>query len=98
MKTLWALEPFHQDVKKIKNMHNLIQQFLDSRNELEVGHVATRAENEMALAFDVPTEERFTLYPLNLIKNILKKARIRIENNSDINWSPKNCKKNCDRS
>lgn len=63
-------------------MHNLIQQFLDSRSELEVGYIATRSENEMALAFDVPTEERFTLYPLNLIKKILKKARIRIENNN----------------
>lgn len=80
MKTLWALEPFHQDIKKVKKMHNLIQQFLDSRSELEVGYIATGAENELALAFDVPVEERFTLYPLNLIKKILKKAKIRIEN------------------
>lgn len=82
MKTLWALEPFHQDTKKIKQMHNLILQFLDSRNELEVGYIATGAENELALAFDVPAEERFTIYPLNLIKKLLKKAKIRIDNSN----------------
>jgi nucleotide-binding universal stress UspA family protein len=80
MKTLWAIEPFNQDIKRVEHIHNLIRQFLDSSNELEVGYIATGAENELALAFDVPIGERFTVYPLKLIQTILQKAGVRIAN------------------
>lgn len=79
MKTLWAIEPFNQDINVVKKLHNLIMQFVDSGDELEAGYIATGSENELAFAFDIPIEERFTVYPLGLIRKILEKAKINIQ-------------------
>jgi nucleotide-binding universal stress UspA family protein len=81
MKTLWAIEPFNQDINHVKKLHNLIRQFVGSSDELEVGYIATGSENELAFAFDIPIEERFTSYPLGLIRQILEKAKIKIKSN-----------------
>jgi nucleotide-binding universal stress UspA family protein len=77
MKTLWAIEPFNQDINVVKKLHKLILQFVDSGDELEAGYIATGYENELALAFDIPIEERFTVYPLGLIRKIFEKAKIK---------------------
>lgn len=79
MKTLWALEPFHQDNKRIVGMHTMLTQIIGKKSEVQVGFVVTRKENELALAFDIPMKDRFTSYPRKLIKNILAKAKIKIK-------------------
>jgi nucleotide-binding universal stress UspA family protein len=79
MKTLWAIEPFKQDINTIKRIHNLIRQFVASSDELEAGYIATGSELELALAYDIPVEERFTKYPLSLIRKILDDAKIEIK-------------------
>lgn len=77
MKILWGLEPFHQDSIRLKGMHALLKQIAGKKGlVLKVGFVATRTENEIALAFNIPIEERFTDYPHRLLKESLKKSKI----------------------
>jgi nucleotide-binding universal stress UspA family protein len=79
MKALWAVEPFHQDNKRVKGMHNLLKQFVSKPAHIEVGFVVTRHENELNLAFDIPFEERFSTYPRKILKSSLRKSKVTIE-------------------
>lgn len=76
MKTLWALEPFHQDTAKIQMMYSLIKQFSPAENEVDIGFIATRDIQSLNLAFDVPANERYTKYPTRIIAKNLLKAKI----------------------
>lgn len=79
MKALWAYEPFHQDQKRTSGMYELLRQLVGSPSNIEVGFVVTGMEANLNLAFDVPYEERFSLYPRRLIKESLKKAKISVD-------------------
>ena len=79
MKVLWALEPFHQDKKRIKDMHKLLEQFVSRKAGIEVGFIVTRSEGELNRAFDIPFEERFSAYPRKVLKKSLRKAKVAIE-------------------
>lgn len=79
MKALWAFEPFHQNNNKTQEMYNLLKTLTGSNSNIEVGFVVTRAEPQLNLAFDIPRTERFTSYPLELVKDTLKKAKVPIE-------------------
>lgn len=79
LKALWAFEPFHQDKKRVKGMHNLLRQVVSRPTGIEVGFIVTRFENELNLAFDIPFEERFSAYPRKILKNSLRKAKVAIE-------------------
>ncbi|MFN7728501.1 MAG: universal stress protein [Bdellovibrio sp.] len=79
MKALWAFEPFHQDEKRLKGMHDTLSLLVGSPSKVEVGFVVTRTESSLNLAFDIPEDERFSIYPRRLIKQELKKARIKQE-------------------
>lgn len=73
MKTLWALEPFHQDTAKNQMIYSLIKQFSPNDNQVDIGFIATRDIQSLNLAFDVPPHERYSLYPTKvIIKNLLK--------------------------
>lgn len=78
MKALWAFEPFHQDKMRIKGMHNTLALLTGSPTKIDVGFVVTRTESSLNLAFDVPKEERFNAYPRKLIRQDLKKSRLKI--------------------
>lgn len=79
MKALWAFEPFHQDKTRIKGMHYTLSLLAGSPSNIEVGFVVTRSESSLNLAFDIPAEERFNIYPRKLIKQEFRKARIKFE-------------------
>ena len=79
MKTLWALEPFHQDIKKTQMMHSFIKQFSPDENDIEVGFIATRDIQSLNLAFNIPKEERYSAYPKKVILQNLKKAKISLD-------------------
>lgn len=79
MKALWAFEPFHQDEKRLKGMHNTLSLLVGSSSKVEVGFVATHNESALNLAFKIPDEERYSVYPRKLIKQELKKARVKLE-------------------
>ncbi|MBK8205083.1 MAG: universal stress protein [Bdellovibrionales bacterium] len=79
MKALWAFEPFHQDKIRLRGLHSTLKQLVGSSSNIEVGFVVTRTESFLNLAFDVPAEERFSLYPRKLIKMALRKAGLKFE-------------------
>lgn len=79
MKALWAFEPFHQDTVRIKGMYNTLRQLVGSASGIEVGFVANHSEPSLNLAFDIPEEERFNIYPRKLIRKELNKAQAKVE-------------------
>jgi len=79
MKALWAYEPFHQDEKRIGGMHQLLKQLVATPSNIEVGFIVTRTESSLNLAFDIPHEERFSVYPRKLVKESLKKSKVSID-------------------
>lgn len=79
MKALWAFEPFHQNEKTLKGMHNTLSLLSGSPAKVEAGFVVTRTETSLNLAFDIPETERFNIYPRKLTKQELKQARIKID-------------------
>lgn len=79
MKALWAFEPFHQDEARVSGMHQILCQLTGSADRVEVGFIVTRTEPSLNLAFDVPPEERFNVYPRKLIKEALKKSKIAVD-------------------
>jgi nucleotide-binding universal stress UspA family protein len=79
MKALWAFEPFHQDNARLKGMHNTLCLLTGSPAKVEMGYVVTHTESSLSLAFDIPEEERFNVYPRKVIKEELKKAQIKAE-------------------
>lgn len=76
MKTLWGLEPFHQDKAKIQTMYSLIRQFSPNDQEIDIGFIATRDIQALNLAFDVPASERYSKFPHRIIVKNLLKAKI----------------------
>jgi nucleotide-binding universal stress UspA family protein len=78
MKFFLALEPFHQKTEQIKNMFRILGHFSGAPKTTHVGFVVTRSESEINLAFDYPPEERFTVFPKNKIKELLKKSKIHV--------------------
>ena len=79
MKILWAFEPFHQDQIRIQGMHNLLKQLVDHPSDMEIGFVVTRSEQELYLEIKIPLKERFSVYPRQIIKSILRKAKCTVE-------------------
>lgn len=79
MKALWAFEPFHQDEARLKGMHSTLSLLAGSPAKVEIGFVVTHTESSLSLAFDIPEEERFNIYPRKLIKQELRKARIKAD-------------------
>jgi nucleotide-binding universal stress UspA family protein len=79
MKALWAHEPIHQDEKRTRGMHQLLKQLVVNPSNIEVGFIVTRHEPYLNLAFDIPADERFSLYPRKLVKESLKKSKVFID-------------------
>lgn len=78
MKALWSYEPFHQDLKRIRSMHQALGQLSGSPSDINVGFIANHLNTNLALAFDVPKDKRFGDYPKAQIKKELKAGKIKI--------------------
>jgi nucleotide-binding universal stress UspA family protein len=76
MKVLWAIDPFSDKKNKLKQMHGLLKNLAHDSSDIEVGYVATRMENSLNLAFEIPEEERYSSYPRKAIKKSLSDARV----------------------
>jgi nucleotide-binding universal stress UspA family protein len=79
MKGMWGLDPFHLSKKQVKRAYEFISVIIGKSGQLEVGYVVNRTEQELSLAFDIPHSERFTSYPLGLLKNKLVQAGVPAE-------------------
>jgi nucleotide-binding universal stress UspA family protein len=77
MKVLWAFDPFQKENglnllgKKI--IENLFNPKKDSINAV---YIASKAEAELTTAFNVPEENRYSLYPKKLILSQLKELKM----------------------
>jgi nucleotide-binding universal stress UspA family protein len=78
MKLLWALEPFHQKEAHTNQFHHFLTKFTKDKDMVEASFIVTETETELNTAFDVPLKERFTIYPLKLLKAFLQKSSVLI--------------------
>lgn len=73
MKIIWAFDPFSRNLELEKKGIILLKSLLDQNDKVEAVYVATNSEAQLATAFNVPKEIRYTEYPKNLIKKALNK-------------------------
>lgn len=83
MKILWTFDPFDRNKKLHKVGTNILSILSNKNDQIKVAYVASNAEVNLATAFDVPKEKRYTDYPKKLIKKELshlglKKAEIEV--------------------
>lgn len=78
MKILWGLEPFNQSNKAIKGMNKLLLQFAERSTQINIGYIVTGHEVKLYTAFDIPSEQRFTLHPKKILQNKLREAKVEI--------------------
>lgn len=78
MKALWAFHPVDADPEQLAGFYRTLAQVTGSKDDIEVGFIATHTESELNLAMDVPRNERHTVYPKTLIKDAQRGARISI--------------------
>lgn len=77
MKILWAVDAFHTPSASLAAGWGFLQALRQkSEEKSEVVYLASRYENELYTAFDVPVERRFSLYPLEVLQKLFKKAKI----------------------
>lgn len=79
MQALWSYEPFHQDNKNLQNMHHLLSALTGNPAQIQIAFVATHTEPSLRLAFDISPNERFSTYPLEIIEQQLKEAKIKFD-------------------
>lgn len=76
LKILWSIDAFDSSKETLKAQRHLWK-FLKKRNwETKVVYVATSAEREVATAFGVTLEERYSIYPREALQARLKAAGI----------------------
>ncbi|MFA6237924.1 MAG: universal stress protein [Bacteriovorax sp.] len=71
MKVLWGFDPFGEN-KKLQTMGKNVLKFLaGSGDQVKVVYVASNAEVNLATAYNIDKEKRYTDFPRKLIKNDL---------------------------
>ena len=73
MKVVWTFDPFDKNNELHLIGKKLLISLFNRIDSLEAVYIASNAEVELATAFSIPIEERYTEYPKKLIKNQLKK-------------------------
>jgi nucleotide-binding universal stress UspA family protein len=79
MKTLWAIEPFHQKSKSLQQVYRLVKNFSVGQAEIDVGFISTGTESQLVTSYDIDEKIRFTDYPRTLIESLFKKEKIDIK-------------------
>lgn len=80
MKLVWAFNPFDVNRKLRQVALATVKAIAGPRDPVEAVYVASPLEIDLATAFDVPIELRFTTYPKSLVEQALRKlgfARLR---------------------
>lgn len=77
MNVIWAFDPFSRSIDLEKKGIILLKSILDQNDKLEAVYVATNAEAQLATAFNVPKEIRYSEYPKNLMKKALNKIGLK---------------------
>lgn len=77
MKYVLAFNPFDKNKKLVGKSVDLVGSILGSKEKVEAVFVASHSQVELATAFDVPENDRFSRYPEQLMKTAMKKLRIK---------------------
>jgi len=78
MKMLWAIDPFLASSKAHAATFAYMKLLGKGNAQIAVAYVASPAEINLSAAFDRPAGERYTRFPLELIKKALKSAKVAI--------------------
>lgn len=82
VKVLWAYDPFGKNKKLSLIAKSFLTNLFDKKDSIEVAYVASNSEVELATAFNIPVNRRYSTYPKKIIKESLKKLgmkKIKIE-------------------
>jgi nucleotide-binding universal stress UspA family protein len=72
MRFAWAFNPFDNNPKLQNNALRLIKSVAKSSAAMEAVYVASPRELELATAFDVPENVRYSQHPKNIVQKLLK--------------------------
>lgn len=78
MKMLWAIDPFLASSKAHAATFAYMKLLAKNAAQIAVAYVASPAEINLSAAFDRPAAERYSRFPLELIRKALKAAKISI--------------------
>lgn len=75
MKIVWSLDLFENNPTLFKLGGNLANVITTAKSDVCAVYVATSNSPELSMAFDVPPDERFQQYPLQLLKKKLTQLK-----------------------
>lgn len=75
MKILWAYDPFQKNKKLNLLGKKILNSLTDKKDSVTAVYVASKSETELTTAFNIPEDERFTLYPKKIILGQLLKIK-----------------------
>lgn len=82
MKAIWAFEPFHQDIERVKGMHRLLSQLAPPPESIELGFVVTHYEEGLNTTKILSAKDRSATYPRAKVKEVIKRANLKISDAS----------------
>ena len=79
MKMMWAIDPFSALPKAHAAAYSFMKALSGSTPDIAVVYVASPSEANLSAAFDKPAADRYTRYPMELVKKALKTAKITLQ-------------------
>jgi nucleotide-binding universal stress UspA family protein len=77
MKILWTFDPFDKNTELNNLGKDILSKYFGKKDSLEIVYVASNAQAELATAYNIPIEKRYSDYPKKLIKEQLKKLSLK---------------------
>jgi len=77
MKMAWAFNPFDDNRKLQRTALTLLRRLRRAADPIEAVYVASPGEAQLAVAFDVPIDQRYSRHPKRLIEKALRRLGIR---------------------
>lgn len=76
MKIAWAIDIFDGVKNNNSRMARFLALFTTRKSDLFAAYVASPSESRLSTAFDVPESQRFSAYPLSLLKALVRKSKL----------------------
>lgn len=76
MKVIWAYNPFFENQKLNIIGSEIIKNYFTA-DSVEVDYISSNSESELAYAYNISLQYRYTLYPKKIIKSQLQKLKLK---------------------
>lgn len=76
MKIAFTFDPFEENKWNRNQLSSLVGVLSNEKDSLTAYYIASRAESQLATAYDVPEKERFNAYPKKLMENELSSLKL----------------------